>query len=72
MKKKSDLFLCFLKFQKNVENQLERRIKVLQTDGAGEFICSNLKSLLEQSGIQNQMSCPHTPQQNGVVERKHS
>lgn len=71
LKTKSDFLLCFVKFKKNVENQLERRIKILQTDGGGEFISSNLKTLLEQSGIQHQISCPHTPQQNGVVERKY-
>ena len=29
------------------------------------------KSYLSQHGISHHLSCPYTPQQNGVVERKH-
>lgn len=71
LKRKSDLFQCFVRFQKEVENQFDRKIKVFQSDGGGEFTSTNLKTHLEMCGIIHQLSCPHTPQQNGVVERKH-
>ena len=41
LKHKSDFYECFLKFQKLVENQFERKIKIFQSDGGGEFT-SNL------------------------------
>ena len=37
LKRKSDFFDCFLRFQRQVENQLERKIKIFQCDGGGEF-----------------------------------
>lgn len=60
-----------MKFQLLVENQLEKKIKVFQSDGGGEFTSNAFKLLLEQKGIHYQFSCPYTPQQNGVVEQKH-
>ncbi|KAH9801962.1 retrovirus-related pol polyprotein from transposon RE2 [Citrus sinensis] len=62
---------CFLKFQKQVENQMERKIKIFQSDGGGEFSSIIFQQHLQQSGIIKQTSCPYTPQQNGVAERKH-
>ena len=37
LRRKSYFFECFLKFQNLVENQLERQIKIFQSDGGGEF-----------------------------------
>lgn len=36
---------------------------------AYEF-CTKLESMI-QNGMIHQSTCPHTPQQNGIVERKH-
>ena len=71
LKLKSDFFSVFLSFQKYVEHQLDCKIKSLQTDGGGEFTSTQLKQHLVSCGIKHQLSCPHTPQQNGVAERKH-
>ena len=35
--KEVNFFSCFLKFHKQVENQLDRKIKVFKCDGGGEF-----------------------------------
>ncbi|KAB2595796.1 hypothetical protein D8674_031246 [Pyrus ussuriensis x Pyrus communis] len=46
--------------------------KVYAGDGqGGEFTGSAFSSFLLQHGISHQFSCPHTPEQNGCVERKH-
>ena len=71
LRKKADFFDCFVKFQKLVENQLDRKIKVFQYDGGGEFNSTAFQGLLSTSGISLQVSCPYTPEQNGVAERKH-
>ena len=51
LKSKSDFFECFLKFQKQVENQMERKIKIFQSDGGGEFSSIFFQQHLQQSGI---------------------
>jgi len=58
-------------FQKQVENQFESKIKVFQCDGGGEFISHRFKAHLQNCGIKQSFSCPYTPAQNGIAERKH-
>ncbi|KAI5339023.1 hypothetical protein L3X38_018295 [Prunus dulcis] len=69
--KKSDVFPTFITFKKMVENRFSSKIKQLQVDGGGEFINKLFLAFLRDHGISHQISCPYTPQQNGVVERKH-
>ncbi|MBT0984662.1 DDE-type integrase/transposase/recombinase, partial [Salmonella enterica subsp. enterica serovar Typhimurium] len=45
-------------------------IKILRSDNGGEYIASELSWFLQDRGIIHQTTCPHTPQQNGVAERK--
>lgn len=68
---KSEVFGAFVKFYAYVENHFNAKIKILQSDGGGEFISNNFKNYLDTHGILNYISCPYTPQQNGLVERKH-
>lgn len=68
-KAKSDIPKNFTEFKALVELQLNHKIKALQSDGGGEYIA--LKSFLATHGIKHRISCPHTPQQNGLSERKH-
>lgn len=42
---------------------------MLQTDGGSEF--RSLSKKLSWLGIQHRVDCPHTSEQNGVIERKH-
>ena len=66
---KNDAFSIFLKFQKHVERFFNLKIKLVQTDWGGEY-CT-LSNFFENYGFLHLVSCPHTQQQNGVVERKH-
>ncbi|PKU77483.1 Retrovirus-related Pol polyprotein from transposon TNT 1-94 [Dendrobium catenatum] len=68
---KSDVFSKFIHFQRMVEKQFQTSIKILRTDGGGEYVNNHFKSHLTHHGIQHQITCPYTPQQNGVAERKH-
>ncbi|KAJ1686058.1 hypothetical protein LUZ63_017448 [Rhynchospora breviuscula] len=67
MMNKSDVSTIFTKFKAQVENLFSTNIKVLRTDGGAEF--KPISTLFPQ--IIHQTTCPHTPQQNGVSERKH-
>lgn len=71
MKLKSEFYDIFVEFQKLVERQFNHRIKIFHCDGGGEFISNRFQNHLRNSGIKQFMSCPHTPEQNGISERKH-
>lgn len=43
----------------------------MQSYGSGEYVSKLIKGFLDSKGIIHQVSCPHTPQQNGIAERKH-
>lgn len=68
---KSEFFAIFLSFQKLVENQFDRKIKIFQSDGGGEFSNNAFADHLVSCSIQHQLSCPGTLQQNGITEKKH-
>ncbi|KAG9453782.1 hypothetical protein H6P81_006686 [Aristolochia fimbriata] len=68
---KTEVPSIFAKFQILVENQFSAKIKVFQSDGGIEFMSKKFQDLLSSSGIHHNVSCPYTPQQNGLVERKH-
>jgi len=70
--RKSNFFEVFVKFQKIVEKQFSKEIKIFQYDGGGEFIKTYFIKHLEDCGIVRHISCHNTPEQNGVSERKHS
>ncbi|XP_057970660.1 protein PTST, chloroplastic isoform X3 [Malania oleifera] len=44
--------------------------ETLHTDFGGEYLSAEFKAFLASKGIIHQRSCPATPQQNGVAERK--
>lgn len=71
MKKKSKFLTNFVTFHKLVENQFSRKIKIFQCDGGEEFNSLEFINYLAQNGIKRQISCPHTSEQNGALERKH-
>ena len=71
LKRKSNFFDCFIKFQKLVENQFDNRIKIFQCDGGGEFSSTYFINHLVNCGIEQHISCLGTLEQNGVTERKH-
>ncbi|KAD3068070.1 hypothetical protein E3N88_35950 [Mikania micrantha] len=52
-----------------VERQFKTQLKSVQTDWGGEF--RNLSTFFKTLGILHRLSCPHTSEQNGFVERRH-
>ena len=52
-----------------MENQTEKKIKVLRTDNGGEFCSRKFEEFCKKCGIAWQKTTPYTPQQNGVAER---
>ncbi|EPS62921.1 hypothetical protein M569_11867 [Genlisea aurea] len=58
-------------FLQMVEVQFAATVKRIHTDNGTEFVNNACGSLLRSRGIFHHKSCPHSPQQNGRVERKH-
>lgn len=55
-----------------IERQFHAQVKCIRSDNALQLGTSIQKTaFLKSQGILHQTSCVGTPQQNGVVERKH-
>ena len=70
MKTKDEAFDKFKEYKAEIENQKDKRIKVLRTDRGGEYFPESFNRFCEDNGIIHQRTAPYTPQQNGVAERK--
>ena len=68
---KSDCYSSFVNFYHMIDTQFGHKIRKIRSDNGGEFTSTNFQSFLQLKGIIHQTSCSHTPQQNGLVERKH-
>ena len=60
---------AFKQYKIEVENQLNKKIKMIRSDRDGEYEFPFQEICLE-NGIIHQMTALYTPQQNGVAERK--
>ncbi|XP_055803621.1 uncharacterized protein LOC129872729 [Solanum dulcamara] len=69
--KESDMELWHKRLGHYTKNQFGKVVKVLRSDNGTEFVNSVCDDMFKALGIIHQRSCPYTPQQNGVAERKH-
>lgn len=51
-------------------NHYQAHVQFFQSDGGGEYTSKVFTKFLASKGIVHHISCPYTPQQNGVGERK--
>ncbi|GKA16630.1 retrotransposon protein, putative, ty1-copia subclass [Tanacetum coccineum] len=70
LKHKHEVFETFKVFKNEVENQLRKTIKALQSDRGGEYIIQEFKDYLKGCGIIQQLTPPYTPQHKGVSETR--
>lgn len=69
MQKKSDVSILFPQLKTLVEKYHNTPLISLFTDNGGEYIA--LTKYLQDQGISHFTTPPHTPEQNGVAERRH-
>lgn len=69
LRNKTKTLSIVLQFIKYVENQTGHKLKTIQTDGGSKF--KPLKSYFHDKGIDHKVICPHTSDQNGLIERRH-
>ncbi|XP_071719575.1 uncharacterized protein [Rutidosis leptorrhynchoides] len=70
LKEKREALSKFIEFKEAVESKFERKVKALRSDNGGEFMSNDFFTYCKTNSISRQMTCPNTPQQNGVSERK--
>lgn len=68
MKTKNEVLTIFPDFIQMVQTQFQTCVKAVRSDNAPEL---KFDKLYKERGIVSYHSCPETPQQNSVVERKH-
>ena len=69
LRSKDEALEMFKRFKNEVDNQLDRKIKVIRSDRGGEYEAP-FGDFCSQHGIIHQTTAPYSPQQNGVDERK--
>ena len=69
LKQKSHVHEVFVKFKALVGNQFQSKLRTLYTDNGGEYIA--LAKFLSSHGISHFTTPPHTPEHNGIAERRH-
>lgn len=69
LKDKLTVLNAFKDFHKKTENECNKKIKIVRTDGGLEYCNKDFDSYLSQHGIKHQTSTPYSPQQNGLAER---
>lgn len=70
LRTKDEAFDKFKLFKAEVENQKEKKIKMIRSDRGGEYFSNEFDAFCKQHGIIYQRTAPFTPQQNGLAERK--
>jgi hypothetical protein len=70
LKHKSEVLQCFQDFHKLVSNQFNAKVQIICTDNGTEYVNNEFMSYTSDHGIIHQTTCPSTPPQNGVPERK--
>ncbi|CAI5524277.1 unnamed protein product [Closterium sp. Naga37s-1] len=68
--KKSDVLREFQKWLVLVERQAKKSVLMLRSDRGGEFLGKEFTDFVDGKGIVHDLTCPYTPQQNGMAERE--
>ena len=71
LKSKTQVPQTLINFILQIQTQFSKPVKQVRTDNGTEFLNSQCQTFFAAHGIIHQTSCVYTPQQNGVVERKH-
>jgi len=70
LKLRSQALTKFQEYKAYSENFTNQTIKFLSSNGSGEHIFDAFKEFCLTNGIQQQITTPYTPKQNGVTKRK--
>eukprot|EP00253_Pinus_taeda_P035081 PITA_35081 len=69
MRKKDETFSKIVEFKELVEKETRKKVKPLKSDNGGDYVSNDFKEFCAKEGIQRELTTPHNPQHNRVVER---
>ena len=67
---KNDMVEAIIDLEKSIETKFQKHVHTLKTNNRGEFINDVLTNHCQSRGITIVTSIPHSPEQNGQVERR--
>jgi transposase InsO family protein len=70
LKEKSEVLEKFKEFVQFVKTKFNKKPKVIRSDRGREYCGHEFANYLKTVGIQQQLTAPYSPQQNGIAERK--
>ena len=70
IKLKSEALSVFKNLKILIEKESEKSIKILRTDGGGEYTSKDFEDFCKNEGIAHEITSPYTPQHNGLAERR--
>jgi hypothetical protein len=65
LKHESEVGNILKEFKAVAEKQSDKRIKIIRSDNAKEYVSNHINNFLKRNGIRHQLSVEYTPQQNG-------
>uniref|UniRef100_A0ABD2WT57 Integrase catalytic domain-containing protein n=1 Tax=Trichogramma kaykai TaxID=54128 RepID=A0ABD2WT57_9HYME len=68
MREKSEVAKYLDIFLNECDNH-NHKVKIFRSGGGGEFDCKRVREILQNRGIELNLTCPYTPEQNGVSEQ---
>ncbi|KAJ1300258.1 hypothetical protein OPQ81_005086 [Rhizoctonia solani] len=69
LRSKDEYEESFKQLKTSVENLTGKKVKILRTDGGGEFRSNKFEAWMRLHGIQHQVTEPYSSASNGVAER---
>ena len=69
LQRKDQALQAFQAYKARAENDAGRKIRILRTDGGGEYTGHHFQHYLRNCGIVHSVSPPYSPKQNGIAER---
>ncbi|KAF6767306.1 Zinc finger, CCHC-type, partial [Kalmanozyma brasiliensis GHG001] len=69
MQRKSEVFEHFKTYKARMETQTGSILKRIRSDNGGEYISKEFDEYMATNGIIHELTCPYTPEQNGIAER---
>jgi transposase InsO family protein len=61
---------CLKTYKAEVENQLEKKIKLFKSDCGGEYFSNDFDLFCAEHGVIHERTQLYSPQSNGVAKRK--
>ena len=68
MKKRDEALEKFIEWKAHVERRFDKLVKILHTDGAGEFCSNRCADYYRINGIEHRTTQPYSSEMNGDVE----